>query len=156
LVSTSVLGNKLGLGSYTNIELLGDDIEQFIDKDFKVLRSVAPNKKKDTISMIARDYLYNKPVVDKIKCSNCGVCKSICPNNAIHDVNDYPEHNYSNCIYCYCCQEMCPDGAIIIKKNIIGKIYNSSKLMMIAISFFLFVYFWIALRVIYKRTNSKI
>jgi MinD superfamily P-loop ATPase len=52
------------------------------------------------------------PLVNKKKCTNCGVCSDACEFNAIVTLADdmlvFPEL----CHGCYACLEMCPEGAI--------------------------------------------
>ena len=49
------------------------------------------------------------------KCISCGLCKEICPQNAITIGNKGAKINYSKCIKCYCCHEICPEDAIELK-----------------------------------------
>ena len=46
------------------------------------------------------------------KCNSCGLCKEICPKNAIAIATKGAKINYSKCIKCYCCHEVCPENAI--------------------------------------------
>ncbi len=54
------------------------------------------------------------PYAIKEKCIKCGICKKVCPMNAI-ELTPYPEINKKKCINCYCCHEMCPEGAMDLK-----------------------------------------
>jgi uncharacterized protein (DUF362 family) len=45
-------------------------------------------------------------------CNSCGLCKEICPKNAITISDKGAQIDYSNCIKCYCCHEICPEEAI--------------------------------------------
>jgi uncharacterized protein (DUF362 family) len=47
-----------------------------------------------------------------IKCISCGLCEEICPKNAIENVPDGAQIDYTKCIRCYCCHEICPENAI--------------------------------------------
>ena len=54
-----------------------------------------------------------KMIIDKEKCTGCGVCGNICPNGCIDMVSDnegflYPEINSDNCISCGICEKTCP------------------------------------------------
>lgn len=53
-------------------------------------------------------------IIDKHKCTECGLCKKHCPVSAIDERHNI---NYSKCIHCYCCQEICPNHAVTIKLN---------------------------------------
>ena len=46
------------------------------------------------------------------KCNSCGLCKEICPKDAITIETKWAKINYSKCIKCYCCHEACPEDAI--------------------------------------------
>jgi uncharacterized protein (DUF362 family) len=46
------------------------------------------------------------------KCNSCGLCKEICPKQAITLTDKGATINYANCIKCYCCHEVCPENAI--------------------------------------------
>ena len=46
------------------------------------------------------------------KCNSCGLCKEICPKDAITIETKGAKVNYSKCIKCYCCHEICPKDAI--------------------------------------------
>lgn len=120
---------KLGTYRYENIEIVGDDIEELINKDFTVARRPA-----DKLPPSSRfpTYLKNlispKPAIDYDKCKNCGSCVLQCPVSpkAVDwpggDKDKKPVYNYKRCIRCYCCQEICPHRAITIKVPLLGRI----------------------------------
>lgn len=81
-------------------------IEQmnFIAKDAACLYS----KMKEKL-----DFLEKKYVCDKAKCSGCGACMNICPNDAIKFEKNsegflYPVIDESKCINCGACKKVCP------------------------------------------------
>ncbi len=45
------------------------------------------------------------------KCSSCGLCADVCPNEAISPIGIY-KIKTDLCISCGLCQESCPSGAI--------------------------------------------
>ena len=52
-------------------------------------------------------------IKDKVKCSGCTACYSICPKKAITMKEDeegflYPSINKSKCINCGLCEKVCP------------------------------------------------
>jgi uncharacterized protein (DUF362 family) len=137
LVPTIVYGAEANLGTYQEkeIEILGDNLESFMDPTFEVNREVikqtTPSK---TFSWI-RNSLVNKPVIDEKKCVKCGVCVQVCPvkPKAVdwHDGTNHdkvPTYKYERCIRCFCCQELCPESAIYIKppwfRKVIRKIFH--------------------------------
>jgi len=55
-----------------------------------------------------------KPVVDKEKCSRCGLCELYCPDNAINADLDI---DLDFCKGCGICANECPKKAIAMVKN---------------------------------------
>ena len=43
-----------------------------------------------------------------IGCLGCGKCEKICPNDAIHVVDNLAQIDYSKCVSCGLCAEHCP------------------------------------------------
>jgi uncharacterized protein (DUF362 family)/Pyruvate/2-oxoacid:ferredoxin oxidoreductase delta subunit len=131
LVPTTAFGQEYGRGSYENIELLGDDIEQFIKTDFIVDRSKLRPFKYRGIARFLNNLIVARPVIDKSKCVKCGVCINVCPVNpkAVNwsggDKKQFPVHEYSRCIRCFCCQELCPEKAIRLQKPFLKRLFGS-------------------------------
>ncbi|MGI5892055.1 MAG: DUF362 domain-containing protein [Bacillota bacterium] len=127
-VMTNVWGEKVGLGYWNenNIEILGEKLEDFVDKDFKVNRqSISPAAWISLLSSAGRIFM-NKPYIDKKICTNCGFCIEICPvkPKALSRQASAPVYNYHKCIRCFCCQELCPQGAIKIKSPFIPRLFR--------------------------------
>jgi pyruvate ferredoxin oxidoreductase delta subunit len=55
-----------------------------------------------------------KPVKDKKKCTNCGICWQFCPDSSI---TDKFEINYKYCKGCGICAKECVFGAIKMEKE---------------------------------------
>lgn len=131
-VPTIKFGQEAGLGTYQEdqIELVGDNINDFFNESFDVPREPLNPYKPGRVIGFARNLLVPKPVIDPIKCKKCGVCVQICPvqPKAVnwHDGNKAkaPTHVYKSCIRCYCCQELCPESAIKLKIPLIRKIFG--------------------------------
>jgi uncharacterized protein (DUF362 family)/Pyruvate/2-oxoacid:ferredoxin oxidoreductase delta subunit len=129
-VPTSKLGEKAGLGTYRaeNIEIVGEQIDAFIDNGFKVNRTVPVPKTSGKIRTFIKNKITQRPAIDKAKCNQCGTCVKMCPvePKAVDwvkgDRSKPPKHNYDLCIRCYCCQETCPEGAIMIATPWLGKL----------------------------------
>jgi uncharacterized protein (DUF362 family)/Pyruvate/2-oxoacid:ferredoxin oxidoreductase delta subunit len=134
LVPTIIIGHEFGAGEYieNNVELLGDDFDQIIDRSFLVDKS--PNVKLQTTGLLGllnnqffSDHLVSKPIIDQAKCNSCGTCINVCPTAtksiAFHKSGQDrpPAYNYDECIRCYCCQELCPEGAINLKIPLLRK-----------------------------------
>lgn len=129
-VPTSKPGEKSGLGTYhyENIEVVGDNIESFVIRDFRVTRKPPMRATAGRIRVFIKNRVTPRPVIDKAKCNNCGTCIEMCPVGptaldwVLREAGKSPEHNYSHCIRCYCCQETCPEGAITIQNPMLGRL----------------------------------
>ena len=130
-VPTMGPGEKAGLGThhYENIEFLGDDIENLICKDFICVRKPVEHDESGAIKTFFKNRISPRPVIDKKKCTMCGICVNHCPvfPKAVEWVNNNhkrpPRHNYGRCIRCFCCQEMCQSEAIEIKETLLGRVF---------------------------------
>jgi uncharacterized protein (DUF362 family)/NAD-dependent dihydropyrimidine dehydrogenase PreA subunit len=129
-VPTSKPGKEWGLGTYIDeeIELVGDDIKDLITGDFDVVRKPVKSVTSSNIVSFLKNLVSPRPVIDKDRCTKCGVCIEVClvDGKAVNwwdgDKTRPPQHNYRKCIRCYCCQELCPYKAISIKTPILGKL----------------------------------
>ena len=129
-VPTSKLGEKVGLGTYhsENIEIVGEQIEPFVDKSFNVNRTAPTSDSGGGIRNFIKNKITQRPLINKAKCTRCGTCVKMCPiePKAVDwvkgDKSKTPKHNYDLCIRCYCCQEICPEGAITIATPWLGRL----------------------------------
>ncbi len=130
IVPTSKPGEKAGLGTYhaENIELLGGNIESFLDPSFEVNRTPPMPSSGGRFRALIKNRITQRPVIDRTKCTICGTCVRMCPvePKAVDwykgDKSEPPKHNYDRCIRCYCCQETCPKGAIFIHSPLLGRV----------------------------------
>ena len=132
LVPTEVWGERFGLGTFTNVSVVGDTVESLAFADFDVNRK--PDLSADTmhplLSRIMKNYVVPRPVIQEERCILCGNCVKMCPvtPKAINFVDvekkSVPRYNYRNCIRCYCCQEICPEGAIEVDTPLLGRIIH--------------------------------
>lgn len=63
--------------------------------------------------VVTGDTHISKVIIDDNKCTKCGRCYSVCPQDALHK-------NFKNCIGCKMCEHVCPNNAISFyepKKN---------------------------------------
>jgi len=129
-VPTTLLGAEAGAGTFIeeDIEIVGDELKDFICNDFNVVRSPVKAIKKTQMFSFLNNRLVAKPVIIPGKCTQCGTCVQSClvEGKAVNWLNgDHtiaPVYDYKKCIRCYCCQEMCPEGAIVLKDPIIIKV----------------------------------
>ncbi|MDO5576578.1 MAG: DUF362 domain-containing protein, partial [Fibrobacter sp.] len=128
-VPTNTCGSQTGLGimDESRIKLLGDNIDQFIDRKFDVVRAKPSRLPKSKIAMQVRRFFLPGPTADSKKCTQCKRCVQACPVNpkAITFLPGHkrPHYDYTKCIRCFCCQEMCPSKAIRIKDPLLKKIF---------------------------------
>jgi len=134
LVGTCVYGEEFGLGTMTDIEVVGEDPDAYVAEDFAVNRRHASTTGQidGRVSRFMRRWMVPKPVIDTRSCTACGTCVRVCPVEP--KAVDWPDgepgeghrpvHDYALCIRCYCCQEMCPDKAIEIVVPPLGRIIH--------------------------------
>lgn len=128
LVPTNVWGEKWGLGTARDLELLGDPLESFVASDFAVNRRPGSTTNwPGWLGDLLTNLLVPRPVVIPENCTSCGTCVKVCPVDPkaieFHAGHEQPpRHDYSLCIRCYCCQEMCPEHAITVKTPLLGKL----------------------------------
>ena len=126
LVDTIVWGERLGLGSASDIELVGDELP--IIEDFAVNRRAVSTTGGGFGNQIGRKTIVPRPHVIAERCTKCGTCVRVCPvePKAVQFPGDDralpPQHDYSRCIRCYCCQELCPERAIEVKTPLLGRL----------------------------------
>lgn len=134
-VPTAKIGKEGGLGTYLSdeIQLVGDDIQSLINKNFQAVRRPADRlAASKSFPPFLKNIISPRPVIHAERCIKCGSCVLMCPVNPraldwpeTSDKKDIPVYNYKRCIRCYCCQEICPEKAITIKTPLLGRIIFS-------------------------------
>ena len=108
-----------------DIEIVGDDLDKFINKEFDVVREPVGIGKFDKYKRFRR-FLLKKPYVIQKRCIKCKICVNACPLSdkaiSFNEKENRISYDYSKCIRCYCCQEMCQSKAIEVKTPILNKI----------------------------------
>lgn len=134
IIPTITYGQKYGLGSYEDIEIIGDDVQSLINPQFDIDRDTVKHTERNDFKLL-RKYIIRRPVIKEDICKKCGVCIEVCPvdgkavNWANNDKSKPPVYDYDKCIRCYCCQEMCPYHVIDTKTPFIGKIVYKLKIL---------------------------
>jgi ferredoxin len=124
LVHTCVWGERWGLGTMTDIELVGDQLPVF--EDYVVNRDPASTTRGG--SALGKRLLAPRPYIIEERCTRCGTCVKVCPVEPKgveypgEDRAQVPVHRYERCIRCYCCQELCPERAIEVKTPLLGRL----------------------------------
>lgn len=112
--------------SIDDIKFVGENIENYIIKDFEIpqnhsMHFLGKNPPK-IIEKFFKRHLYPYPTFNQ-NCIGCGVCAENCPAKII-TINKKAHADLKKCIHCYCCQELCPKKAVDIKKPYILKILS--------------------------------
>ena len=132
-VPTIKFGSESGAGTYNekDIELVGDNYDDFKTLDFDIDRTPAATRAEGGFARFIGNRLVSKPVIAEEQCVACGICVEMCPANpkAVNwfdgDTSRPPTYHYDTCIRCYCCQEVCPEGAITLEAPVIRKLLGS-------------------------------
>jgi ferredoxin len=129
-VPTSQPGKEWSLGTYRDdeIELIGDPVGAFINRNFRIDRKPVTVLKSNNAASFVKNIVSSRPVIISERCKHCGVCVQVCPVNPKalnwpdNNKEKPPVYDYRKCIRCFCCQELCPEWAITIKTPLWGRI----------------------------------
>jgi uncharacterized protein (DUF362 family)/Pyruvate/2-oxoacid:ferredoxin oxidoreductase delta subunit len=132
-VPTMKPGKDWGLGTCLpeEIDLVGDPLESFVNRDFRVVRAPVESiaSPSGAVTML-KNLISPRPVIEASKCGRCGMCINVCPASpkAVdwRDGNKSkpPVHKYERCIRCFCCQELCPERAIRVQTPLLGRLLH--------------------------------
>lgn len=67
-----------------------------------------------------------RAIIDKDKCTNCGVCLEYCRFDAIDIINDQVKINETSCDGCKLCSRVCPEEAISMVQEDKSRMYSGS------------------------------
>ena len=122
MVTREAYGMGLGEADIGKIEMAGDDMNDFIVRDFKLPQTaIFKLIPKGLVNAVA-GLIKFKPSIDINICAKCNLCKITCPVNAIEIEKNSCRIDYKKCVRCLCCHEVCPYKAISIKRNILAKL----------------------------------
>lgn len=68
--------------------------------------------------------LTQRPQLDSSRCVGCGVCRRVCPADAIDMVRGRPHIDRRKCIRCFCCQEFCPESAMKVRRTFVARLLD--------------------------------
>jgi len=106
---------NLGQAQINNIDINGVSLEDILVRDFNLPNISVLFKMPN---FLARSLLRFIPLmmgIDRGKCTQCQICKNICPQGAIRNVRGRLKIDFRKCILCLCCSEMCPSNAIYLR-----------------------------------------
>lgn len=128
-VPTNVIGQQRRLGHWRrgDIELVGNSPEEFVVRDFKIIRKPVSSYAPYTHYKLIKRLLLPRPVIDSDGCVQCGRCVEACPvpEKALRFGEGgqcAPRFDHDVCIRCYCCHESCPEGAIDKQTPLLGRV----------------------------------
>jgi pyruvate ferredoxin oxidoreductase delta subunit len=58
------------------------------------------------------DWRDQRPVIDQELCKNCGICRAVCPDDAVSVQDEHYKINYDYCKGCGICAHECTADAI--------------------------------------------
>lgn len=117
----------LGKGKLDEIEIRGVSLDEIRIGDYKLASSInvllkrVPGFILFILKHLAPRVLKIEPVVEKNKCTECGVCLKRCPTGAMIMGGGHPSIDSKKCIKCFCCQEFCLERAVGIRYNWLAK-----------------------------------
>lgn len=128
-VRTNLIGERLGVGvaDKEKISQVGDELEGFPLKDFKVPKSITMAWNLSYWNPVRRfmeNHVITKPAIDKAACQACGICIAHCPPKAIVEIDGVMVIDRRKCISCFCCHELCANDAVQIVQPFLGKIVS--------------------------------
>jgi uncharacterized protein (DUF362 family)/Pyruvate/2-oxoacid:ferredoxin oxidoreductase delta subunit len=121
LVTKKAYEAKLGEADDSKIEVLGDSLDAFVAKDFKLPQTTPLKYLPKSIIGCVASLIRFRPHIDNGACRRCNLCKLTCPVHCIEIEKARCSIDYKKCVRCLCCHEVCPYRAIIIRRNILTK-----------------------------------
>lgn len=122
-LETNREAGKRGIGatSLDGIELLGENVEGLIMRDFKFPSTSISNRVPRSLAWLLKLVIRFKVEILARKCKRCKLCEKACPVSAITIAKEACSIDYAKCLLCLCCQEICPHGAVYLRKSFLAK-----------------------------------
>lgn len=111
---------KYGPSSLNDIELVGAALEELRIDDYKRVVSFI-SQMPSFIRGMVHNLVYFYPFLNRDTCLKCGICKKVCPVDAIR-METFPIIDRAKCVKCLCCHEMCPNGSMALRESLLKKI----------------------------------
>lgn len=109
-----------GLFCEEELEFISED-KDFKVKDFVFAPPAITNQIPAAFLWLFKLLIRFRPIINKDKCTGCGICVKVCPKGAIEIKKQKAVIDYSKCIMCMCCSEMCRFGAVDLQSSIFVK-----------------------------------
>jgi len=122
LTTKEAAGRGLGIADIKSIQVLGEPLENVMEKHFELPQASLRRRLPRPITDIVRQLIRFYPKIEHAKCIRCGLCIKACPKKVMSMKNNRINIDYSGCISCFCCQEICPASAIKVKKSLFAKL----------------------------------
>ena len=98
---------------FDQIQILGEKFQEVKPQNFALCSATAlSNLLPEFLTQLISKLLWIYPYPSKERCTTCGLCRKICPAEAISLKNKVAVIDRSKCIGCFCCTELCPEKAI--------------------------------------------
>ncbi|MBM7613748.1 DUF362 domain-containing protein [Alkaliphilus hydrothermalis] len=107
-------------GKVEDIEIIGEEINKFLIKDFVIPETRTIKLVKDWMPPFVKSAIDNltrpRPVFNHKDCIGCRDCEEACPPKVIAMKDHRPIVRLDDCIRCFCCQELCPKKAVEVHR----------------------------------------
>ncbi|MDC7220087.1 MAG: DUF362 domain-containing protein [Spirochaetales bacterium] len=122
-IHRTMLSTSLWINSPKEIQLKGDDREQFFCPNFKKIPRIPDyaGLVPPALRPLLKNLIVPRPFFRHRDCIKCGKCLEICSPKALSFTGEGKKRkvaiDYDKCIRCYCCDEICPVAAIHLKRR---------------------------------------
>ncbi|MEW5766904.1 MAG: DUF362 domain-containing protein [bacterium] len=108
---------NLGEADLNKIDILGPGIEE-VKIDELLPPPSLPRRLMPILEFKPLGKLFwIRPVIKGDRCTQCGICREVCPAEAVLEKDGRLLIDYDRCIKCFCCLEMCVYGGLDIQTS---------------------------------------
>lgn len=100
------------------------DFQRIATSNSHLFRGDGTSLRKRMKGVIMEKLLTQRPQVKSAECVGCGVCREVCPADAITLKGGKPGINRKKCIRCFCCQEFCPKSAMKVRRTTVARLLD--------------------------------